>query len=70
MAGILFGADGMCGAHFDVAKRHHQHSSVKVICDEVRSSPGDVTIVATGPLTNIAVGVAAAAGPGEHDPAT
>jgi purine nucleosidase len=50
----LFGSDGMCGAHFAVAKRHHQHSSVKVICDEVRSSPGDVTIIATGPLTNIA----------------
>jgi purine nucleosidase len=27
---------------------------VKVICDEVRSAPGEVTIVATGPLTNIA----------------
>jgi inosine-uridine nucleoside N-ribohydrolase len=50
----LFGSDGMCGAHFAVAKRHHQHSSVKVICDEVRSSPGDVTIISTGPLTNIA----------------
>jgi len=50
----LFGANGLCGAHFAVAKRHHQHSSVKVICDEVRSAPGDVTIVATGPLTNIA----------------
>lgn len=50
----LFGANGLCGAHFEVAKRHHQHSSVKVICDEVRSAPGDVTIVATGPLTNIA----------------
>jgi inosine-uridine nucleoside N-ribohydrolase len=50
----LFGTDGLCGAHFAVAKRHHQHSSVKVICDEVRASPGDVTIVATGPLTNIA----------------
>lgn len=50
----LFGVDGMCGAHFAVAKRHHQHSSVKVICDEVRSSPGDVTIISTGPLTNIA----------------
>src|SRR5689334_15035806 len=50
----LFGADGMCGAHFAVAKRHHQHSSVKVICDEVRSAPGDVTIISTGPLTNIA----------------
>lgn len=50
----LFGANGLCGAHFAVAKRHHQHPSVKVICDEVRASPGDVTIVATGPLTNIA----------------
>ncbi len=50
----LFGIDGMCGAHFAVAKRHHRHSSVKVICDEVRSAPGDVTIISTGPLTNIA----------------
>lgn len=51
----VFGVNGLCGAHFAVAKRHHQHSSVKVICDEVRTSPGEVTIVATGPLTNIAV---------------
>jgi inosine-uridine nucleoside N-ribohydrolase len=50
----LFGANGLCGAHFAVARRHHQHSSVKVICDEVRAAPGDITIVATGPLTNIA----------------
>jgi inosine-uridine nucleoside N-ribohydrolase len=50
----LFGTDGLCGAHFAVASRHHQHSSVKVICDEVRISPGEVTIVSTGPLSNIA----------------
>jgi purine nucleosidase len=50
----LFGVNGLCGAHFAVAQRHHQHSSVKVICDEVRSAPGELTIVATGPLTNIA----------------
>jgi len=50
----LFGANGLCGAHFAVAQRHHRHSSVKVICDEVRSAPGEVTIVSTGPLSNIA----------------
>jgi purine nucleosidase len=27
---------------------------VKVICDEVRSAPGEVTILSTGPLSNIA----------------
>ena len=35
-------------------ERHHRHPSVKVICDEVRAAPGEVTIVATGPLSNIA----------------
>jgi purine nucleosidase len=50
----LFGSDGLCGAHFPVAQRHHRHSSVKVICDEVRTAPGEVTIVSTGPLSNIA----------------
>jgi inosine-uridine nucleoside N-ribohydrolase len=50
----LYGSNGLCGAHFAVARRHHQHMSVKVICDEVRSAPGEVTIVATGPLSNIA----------------
>jgi inosine-uridine nucleoside N-ribohydrolase len=50
----LFGSDGLCGAHFAVAQRHHRHPSVKVICDEVRAAPGTVTIVAMGPLSNIA----------------
>lgn len=50
----LFGPDGLCGAHFPVAQRHHRHSSVKVICDEVRTAPGEVTVVSTGPLSNIA----------------
>jgi purine nucleosidase len=50
----LFGPNGLAGAHFDVAKRHHQHPSVKVICDEVHAAPGEITIIATGPLTNIA----------------
>jgi purine nucleosidase len=50
----LCGTGGLCGAHFQVAKRHHQHSSVKVICDEVLAAPGEITIVCTGPLTNMA----------------
>jgi purine nucleosidase len=50
----LFGADGLCGTHFPCAELHHQRPSAKVIVDEVRAAPGDVTIVALGPLSNIA----------------
>lgn len=51
----LHGVDGLGGAHFDVAELHHLHPSEKVICDQVRDNPeGAVTIVALGPLSNIA----------------
>jgi purine nucleosidase len=50
----IFGADGLCGAHFPLAELHHQRPSVKVIHDEVQGAPGDVTIIALGPLSNIA----------------
>lgn len=50
----IFGPDGLCGAHFPLAELHHQRPSTKVIIDEVQASPGDVTIIALGPLTNIA----------------
>lgn len=50
----IYGSNGLCGAHFAIAQRHHRHPSVKVICDEVRSAPGAVTILTTGPLSNIA----------------
>ncbi|KKK90482.1 hypothetical protein LCGC14_2722550 [marine sediment metagenome] len=51
----LHGIDGLGGAHFDVAELHHMHPSEKVICDQVRDAgEGSVTIVALGPLTNIA----------------
>jgi len=50
----IFGADGLCGAHFPFAELHHQRPSTKVIIDEVLAAPGDVTIVALGPLSNIA----------------
>jgi inosine-uridine nucleoside N-ribohydrolase len=51
----LHGIDGLGGAHFDVAELHHLHPSEKVICDQIRAAPeGAVTIVALGPLTNVA----------------
>lgn len=48
------GEDGLCGANFRVAELHHRHSAVKLISDEVKTSPGEITIVAGGPLSNIA----------------
>jgi inosine-uridine nucleoside N-ribohydrolase len=51
----LHGVDGLGGTHFDVAELHHLHPSEKVICDQIRAAPeAAVTIVALGPLTNIA----------------
>ena len=48
------GADGLGNAQFQVSELQHRHPSEKLICDEVRAAPGEVTIVALGPLTNIA----------------
>jgi inosine-uridine nucleoside N-ribohydrolase len=50
----LHGPDGLGGIQFAVAERQHLHPSEKVICDEVRAAPHAVTIVALGPLTNVA----------------
>ncbi len=50
----LFGADGLGNNNFAVAELHQKHPAEKVICDEVRAAPEEVTIVALGPLTNIA----------------
>ena len=50
----LWGEDGLCGADFRVAELHHRHSAVKLITDEIKAAPGEVTIVAGGPLSNIA----------------
>ena len=50
----LYGADGLGGIEFDVAERQHLLPSEKEICDQVRAAPHQVTIVAMGPLTNIA----------------
>jgi inosine-uridine nucleoside N-ribohydrolase len=50
----IFGADGLGNADFPVAELHHLHPSDKVITDEIRKAPELVTLVALGPLTNIA----------------
>jgi len=50
----LYGANGLCGANFGVAELHHRHPSAKVLAEEIRAAPGEVTIVAGGPLSNLA----------------
>ncbi|QEG36622.1 nucleoside hydrolase [Bythopirellula goksoeyrii] len=49
-----WGEDGLCGANFRIAELHHRHSAVKLISDEIKTSPGEITIVAGGPMSNIA----------------
>jgi purine nucleosidase len=50
----LHGIDGLGGANFQVAELRSRHPAEKIICDEVRAAPEALTIVALGPLTNIA----------------
>ena len=50
----LHGDNGLAGIDLPVAQLHHQHPSEKIICDEVRAAPGQVTILCLGPLTNLA----------------
>ncbi|MEN6498636.1 MAG: nucleoside hydrolase [Thermoguttaceae bacterium] len=50
----LHGIDGLGGVNLRVAELRSLHPAEKIICDEVRAAPEEVTIVALGPLTNIA----------------
>jgi len=50
----LCGRDGLCGADFRVAELHNQHASAKIIAEEIRRAPGELTIIAGGPLSNLA----------------
>jgi len=50
----LHGNDGLGDVELQVAELRARHPSEKVISDAVRSSPNSVTIIALGPLTNLA----------------
>jgi inosine-uridine nucleoside N-ribohydrolase len=50
----LWGVDGLCGAELGVVELHQQHPSIKVLSEEIRAAPGEVTVIAGGPLSNIA----------------
>lgn len=50
----LFGSNGLGGYVFPVATRCNPALAEKVICDQVRAYPNEVSILTFGPLTNIA----------------
>lgn len=50
----LHGPDGLGGAQFPVSQLVRQHLADKLISDEVRAAPGEITLVCLGPLTNVA----------------
>lgn len=50
----IFGADGLGNNSFPSIEHHQRHAAEKVICDEVRAATGEVTLIALGPLTNVA----------------
>jgi purine nucleosidase len=50
----ISGEDGLAGQAWHVPQLVHQHSSEKILADELRSEPEMTTIICLGPLTNIA----------------
>jgi inosine-uridine nucleoside N-ribohydrolase len=50
----LWGQDGLCGVDLGIAELHQQHLAIKVLAEEIRADPGGVTVIAGGPLHNIA----------------
>lgn len=50
----MHGDDGLGNMQLPVSELHRHHGSDKVLIDCVHNSPGDITILALGPLTNIA----------------
>jgi purine nucleosidase len=55
-AAYVFGPDGMSGAHFPpTAQRPEQRHAVEAMIDLIMANPGEITLIAQAPLTNIAV---------------
>lgn len=50
----LHGQDGLGNAGLQVSQLARQHPSEKLICDEIRAAPNEVTLLCLGPLTNVA----------------
>ncbi len=50
----LYGPRGLGPLNLPVAELHHLHPADKVIIDEVRAAPDQVTILCLGPATNLA----------------
>lgn len=50
----LHGSDGLGDIDLPRVQRHGEHPSEKVIADTLRAHPREVTILALGPLTNLA----------------
>jgi len=50
----ISGTRGLGSVDFEVVPLQNRHPSEKVITDELRAAPGEITIIALGPLTNIA----------------
>ena len=50
----LHGLTGLGEAEITVAEKANRHPSPKLIADEVRREPNEVSVISTGPMTNLA----------------
>src|SRR5262249_48646605 len=50
----LHGVNGLGNVDFPYAGLANVHPAEKVLCDEVRAAPEEITVICLGPLTNVA----------------